>query len=223
MAHQIDVTSQNVIIARLRDFCQFNKSVSQYESDMWGYMKQKLLELETPVEKLKQDQLMAAADDFIAKMKSGALTNNDIVEMKTSIDQYLSANDFVDIAFNLTQDQLANANGREVLTKLLKGMKAISLFQEERKPEAQRGAKQKKLVAELYTRLHFDVLDKTLSRKPKTPRRRRMVLRRIRRNVSEYCSVLHLPFNSNDTFSPFMLLRVEALLVASLRLLIKHR
>ena len=223
MPFQIDVRSQNIIIARLRDFCRFSQSVAQYESDPWGYMKSKLMELEDPVEKLKQDQLQFAAEDFVNKMKAGALTSNDIIEFKTTLDPYLNANDFVDIAFNLTPDQLANASGREALIKLLKAPKAISLFLEEHKPEAQRGAKQRKLVGELYSRLGLDLLDKTLSRKPKTPRRRRMVLRRMRRNVSEYCSVLHLPFNSNDTFSPFMLLRVEALLVACLRLLIKHR
>lgn len=223
MAYQIDITRQNVIIARLRDFCRWSSAVSGYETDPWGYMRGKLIELEQPVSKLKQDQLMAAADAFITRLKLGQLQDADIVEFKTAVNSYLPAGDFVDISFNLTREALSNPGQRETALKMIQGMKAVSLFQEERKPEGQRSAQSKKLVGELHQRLGMDLFDKVLSRKPKTQRRKRMVLRRIRRAVAEYCSVLHLPFDTNDTFSPFMLLRVEALLVACLRVLNKYR
>lgn len=223
MAYQIDSTQQNVIVARLTDFCQWSNLVSDYENNAWDYMRRKLLELQAPVLKLKQDQLMAAADAFVAQLKVRQPDEADIVEFKTAIHSYLSASDFIDISFNLTPEALANPAQKETVLDMIRSMRSVSLFQGDEAPESRCSPQTRQLIAELHHRLGLDTLDKILSRKPRTARRRRMILRRVRRNVAEFCSVLHLSFGSNDTFSPFMLLRVEALLVTCLRFLNKFR
>src|SRR5208282_2617712 len=108
MVYQIDITRQNVIVARLADFCKWNSRISSYEHDPWAYMRSKLIELEEPVSKLKQDQLTLAAEVFIAKLEINQLEEIDIVEFKTAINSYLSSSDFIDISFNLTPEALSN-------------------------------------------------------------------------------------------------------------------
>src|SRR5438094_10329054 len=117
MVHEIDVTHQNVIVARLADFCQYSSRISRYESDPWGYMRLKLYELEEPVSKLKQDQLMAAADSFITKLKRNRVKEPDIIEFKTTIHDYLSPSDYIDVAFNLNPESLSNPIKREIVSK----------------------------------------------------------------------------------------------------------
>lgn len=223
MAYRIDSTQQNIIIARLADFCRWNSRTSHHEHDAWDYMRSKLIEMKEPVLKLKQDQLMAATDIFATHLQKKQVDEKEIVEFKTAVHDYVSPNDFIDISFNLTPESLSNPVQKETAIRMMHQMQAVSLFAEEEKSERERLGQAKKLVAEMFQRLGLDVLDKVLAHKLRTPRRKRMVLRRIRKNVAEYCSVLHLSFNSQDTLSPFMLLRVEALLVACLRLLEKYR
>ena len=69
----------------------------------------------------------------------------------------------------------------------------------------------------------IDRLGTVLVRKPPTAQRKAMVLRRVRRNVAEYCCVVRIPTDSQDAFTPFMLPRIEALIAANLRFLLKYR
>jgi hypothetical protein len=110
------------------------------------------------------------------------------------------------------------------LEKHMRHVKPWTSFDEERRPAPERTKDYEKLVVELSTRLDLERLGSVLKRKARTPRRRRMVLRRLRDNVGEYCTVVKIPLSSQEnTFTPFMLPRVEALVGATLRFMNRHR
>ena len=114
-------------------------------------------------------------------------------------------------------------NQAGTLRQILAQVRPTNLFLEERKTAGQRSPSWDKLVGELYRRLDLQLLGAVLERKPRTPQRKSMVLRRVRRNVAEYCSVVRIPVDAQDTFTPFMLPRIEALIAANLRFLRKYR
>ena len=217
------VTQQMVILARLRDFCSYGTAVGQYETEPWHYMTSKLREIEPAVRILKQEQLAAAKARFCAALEQSVPDEAFLAEFREVLDRSLAPGDFIDIAFNLNPADLAEPSRREMLLDLLNRAKAQSLFDEQKKPFAQRSQAFQKIVKELNERLTLDVLDQVMSQKAVTPRRKSMVLRRLRRNVANYCAVLHVPATPEDTFSPFMLHRVEAMAVACLGFLDRHR
>src|SRR5579859_1945413 len=126
MAYKIDVTQQNVIVARLADFCRWSTMMSHYESNPWDYMRYKILELQNPIAKLKQDQLMAAADAFIVQLEHQRIEEADIIEFKTVIHNYLPNSDFIDISFNLTPKALADRAQRETVLDMIRRMQAVA-------------------------------------------------------------------------------------------------
>ena len=220
---EAQVTQQMVVLARLRDFCRFGGAVGQYETEPWQYMRAKLREIEPAVRILKNEQLAAARTRFCAALEQGVPNEAFLAELREALDRSLSPGDFIDIAFNLNPEDLADPSRRETLLDLLNRAKAHSLFDEEKKPPAQRSQAFQKIVNELNARLALDILGQAMTRKAVSARRRAMVLRRLRRNVADYCAVLHVPATAEDTFSPFMLHRVEAMTVACLGFLDKHR
>ncbi|MBI4422879.1 MAG: hypothetical protein HY554_04095 [Elusimicrobia bacterium] len=223
MTAPVEVTQQCVVVARLGDFCRWSSAVSSYENDPWLYMRNKLRELEAPLALLKQQQLASARERFFQELGQAVPGEETLADYRSLFDRYLAPGDFVDVAFYLNAQDLADAGRRRMLREVLERAKAHSLFDEERKPEDRRSKSYEKLVGELWGRLGLDVLERALTRKPRTARRKTMALRRLRRNVAEYCSVLRVPLSADDTFSPFMIHRVEALTVACLRLLDRHR
>ncbi|MBI4349498.1 MAG: hypothetical protein HY553_21870 [Elusimicrobia bacterium] len=215
MTSPVDITHQFVIVARLGDVCRFSGAVSRYESDPWFYMRTKLREIEAPLQALKQQQLASARGRFLKELAAGTPSDAALADFRAVLDRYLGPGDYADVAIHLDPRDLALPSSRALLTDALNQAKPHNLFQDPKPHE--------RLIAELWSRLGLDRLEAALTRKPKTARRKAMVLRRLRRNVAEYCSVLHVPTHAEDTFSPFMLHRVEALAVACLRLLDRCR
>lgn len=223
MTVPLDITHQCVVVARLGDFTRFRGAVASYESDPWLYMRSKLRELEAPLAALKAQQLDGAKRRFLGTLAAGAPDEGALTEFRSVLDRYLAPGDYVDVAFHLDGCDLSEPGRRRTLEQLLARVKPHSFFEEERKEEASRSKAHTRLVGELWDRLGLGLLERALARKPRTRRRKAMVLRRLRSNVAEYCSVLHLPVSAEDTFSPFMLHRVEALAVACLRFMDRHR
>lgn len=218
----IDPKHQLVILARLSEFCQYHSAVLQ-EKDPWGYMLRKLGEIEEPLTNLKKELYAATAAKLLAELKAGGMKEERYADFKGLFERLLSPGDFADLAIHLTTQGSDAKTQLAMVTPLLKQFTPITLFAEERKPPEERSASWEKLIKELYERLGLDRLGEVLKRKPRTAKRKRYVLRRIRRDVAEYCSVLHIPTDPADTFTPFMLPRIEALVAANLRFLDKYR
>lgn len=208
MAARIDPVHQQVLLARIADICRRGEGLS--EPDPWERVRSKLSEAAEHLGLLKAEQLDYSRDRFLERLLGGELSPEDLDRFKSVLDRYLSPGDYADAAIHLDLNELRDPRRRGPALELLRSLKAASL------PDSSRG---RALVEELSRRLGLDVLERVLSRGPLTERRRRLILRRLRRQLAEYCSVLHFPASPEDTFSPFLLPRVEALLAACRRLL----
>lgn len=222
----VNPAHQMVILARLSEYCQYHGATLRYERDPWNYMRRKLAETEEPLASLKQELFAATRDRLLNELKSGELDEERCADFKLLFERLLSPADFADLAIHLTTQDGAPATRARLISGVLSGVKPHTLFSEENKPAGERSSSWEKLVMELYRRLDLDRLDQLMRREriPKAPARRKAsVLRRVRRNVAEYCSVLRIPTDPSDTFTPFMLPRIEALIAANLRFLNRYR
>ncbi|MBI5240900.1 MAG: hypothetical protein HY926_10545 [Elusimicrobia bacterium] len=214
-----DPTPQLVIVARLSEYCQF-RSILKYEADPWDFMLRKLKETEEPLAAFKDALFRRTRERLLAELAAGFLDEERCSDYRLLFERLLSPGDFADVAIHLCTGA---PNQTKSLRDLLGAMQPATLFTNERKPEGQRSAAWDKLVGELYRRLDLDRLGTVMVRKPSTPTRKAMVLRRVRRNVAEYCTVVRIPTDPRDTFTPFMLPRIEALIAANLRFLLRYR
>jgi len=219
---RINQTHQLVILARLSEYCQYRGDTLKYESDPWSYMRRKLTDTEQAFTSLKKELFNLTKNKLLEEMKTGEIDEERYADFKALFERLLAPGDFADLAIHLST-QGAAAQRLRTVTQLLDEVKPHTLFIEENKPPEERSPAWEKLIGELYRRLDFERLGAVLKRKPRTARRKAVILRRVRRNVAEYCSVLHIPTDPNDTFTPFMLPRVEALIAANLRFLGKYR
>lgn len=219
----INQTHQLVILARLSEYCRYRGDTLKYEDDPWSYMRRKLQDTEEAFSNLKTELFNLTKNKLLEEMKSGQVDEERYVDYKVLFERLLAPGDFADLAIHLTTQGTNSYNQAKTISHLLAQLKPHTLFIEESKPPEQRSPAWEKLIGELCQRLDFERLGAILKRKPRTARRKAAVLRRIRRNVAEYCSVLHIPTDPNDTFTPFMLPRVEALIAANLRFLGKYR
>lgn len=217
----LDPTHQLLILARLSEFTEYRKTPYQ-ESDPWAYMRRKLQETEEPLAALKAQLLKATGKGLLEEVRAGTLDAERCADYKHLFERLLAPGDFADLAIHLTPGQPPKDQARWC-ESVLAQVKPSHLFAEERKPDGQRSPAWDKMVGEIYKRLDLDLLEKVLMRKPRNRKRRAVVLRRLRRNVAEYCSVVRIPTDARDTFTPFMLPRVEALIAACLRFLDKFR
>lgn len=213
-------SNQLVIQARLSEFTNFHARLLNHISDPWAFMREKLLQIEQPLVAMKRELLDRTRQQLYSELAQGPLTEDRFSDYRLLFEKLVSRSQFVDVAFHLSSTPPPQL---ELLRPALSGLKVHCLFDEERADPGQRSPAWEKLVGELWSRLELELLDKTLSRKKKTPRRRAFVLRRLRRNVAEYCTVVRIPVTASDTFTPFMLPRIEALVAACLRFLNKHR
>lgn len=213
-------THQLVIVARLAEFCQWRGSHHFSDREPWTYMREKLLQIEEPVMALKSELFRRTSKQLMEELRAGAMTEERFADYRGLYERLLSRGDFADLAIHLAPIPQPDPAW---VQDLLKKVQPNNVFVEERKPAAERSPAWEKLVVELTQRLNLDVLGKILARKPRTPRRRRYVLRKLRANVAEYCTVVHVPLHSTDTFTPFMLPRVEGIIAANLRFLNKYR
>ena len=217
------VTHQQFIIARLADFCRYDDTTARRDEDPWIYMRDKLRELEEPLKLLKQAQLMIARDHFVEQLNQKKISEVDLIEFKAILNGYLSPGEFVDVVIHLDMKSLANPDRCAWVLTMMAVLKAFSLFDEEKKAEEVRFKSPKKRVMDMGFRLRLDIMEKILTRKAVSNKRKHTLLRRIRQRVDEFCSVLHLPTTPQDTFSPFMVQQVEAMVVALLRFMTKFR
>lgn len=221
---------QLLILARLGEFCQYRAATQSREADGWGYMLRKIKETEEPLANLKAELFQATQKRLLEEMRSEKMTDERYADFKVLFERLLSPGDFADLAIHLRTDGAEQAHRLRAVTELIGRIKPHHLFIEESKTPDQRSPSWEKLINELHARLDLDRMTLVMNRKPRSgrkpapfSRRKSAVLRRLRRNVLEYCTVIRIPTSPTDTFTPFMLPRIEALIAASLRFLSKYR
>ena len=169
---------------------------------------------------LKDDIFQSVREQLCAEFKGGDLSADRCAAYRAAFERLLSAGDFADVAIHLFP---GTPNQEESLKPLLSQVRPTNLFAEERKPAGTRSPAWEKLVDAMSRRLDLERLGAVLGRKKMTPGRQALVLRRVRRNVAEYCSVVRIPTSAEESFTPFMLPRIEALIAANLRFLQTYR
>ncbi|MFC1679563.1 hypothetical protein ACFL2T_05075 [Elusimicrobiota bacterium] len=215
----VEVRNQHFVIARLADYCDFHHGFGSDVRDPVLYMWEKLKEIEGPMYSLKQDLLRDAISDFFRRLGEGEVSEDEIADFKQLLDGYLRPGDFADAVFHLHPPALADQQQRRMAEDFFRDVTAHRMIEEENKPEDRRNPNWKRLVADIYRRLELDLLDKVRKHKPLSHRRLRFILRRCRFNTAEYCTVFHFPVHPGDTFTPFIVPRVEALVAANMRFL----
>jgi len=205
---------QNFVITRLCEYCDFRQRSDGYGEDPVQYLRSKLREIEEPLGEFKQQLLQDAVRSFLKRAATVGVKEDEFADFKHFLESNLSPGDFVDAVFLLDMPSLLDRKRRPVIEEFLLKAKAYARIQEEAKPEGQRNKGWDRLVGEIYKRLRLDLLERVLRRKPLTPRRLRFILRRLRFDTADYCAVFHFPIRPDDTFSPFILPRVEALVAA---------
>ena len=214
---------QNFVIARLSEYCDFRQRHSDYGRDPVQYLWTKLGEIEAPMCQLKQQMLDDAVRSFLKNVSTVGVSEDGLADFKHFLEGNLSPGDFVDAVFLLDIPSLLDRDRRAMISDFLSKAKAYPRLQEETKPQAQRAKAWEKLVGEIHRRLRLDELERVLAHKPLTERRLRFILRRLRFDTADYCAVFHFPIRPDDTFTPFILPRVEALIAANQRFLRRLR
>lgn len=216
----LDPVHQSAALARVADFCRWDKKHAERLGQPWGYMREKLLQTKAPLGALKAGLLAASGHKLLLELKAGEVSAERFADYKTLLEGVLSRGDFADVAIHLCPDPRPDPAW---VAKILKGLKAPAGYHEEDIPADQRSPSWEKLVAELSRRLDLERLAKIMRHKKPTPRKRAFVLKRLRANAAEYCTVMRFPSSPDDPMSPFLLPRLEALAAACLRFLNKYR
>lgn len=216
----VDVRLQHFVIARFADYCSFSRPFPDGVRDPIQWLLAKLNELEGPLGQLKQELFEGHWRRFFKKLSDGGATDADVVDFRSLMEGYLSPGDFADAAFHLMDPAgLKDPARRKQAEAFFAGLRAGRLADEEEKPPERQSAPYRKLTGELYKRLQFDLLERVKQHKPLTMRRLKMLLRRCRRDTADYAAVFRFPTSPEDTFTPFILPRVEALVAANRRFL----
>lgn len=210
---------QNFVIARLSEYCDFRQRSESYGRDPIQYLWGKLGEIEHPLYELKQQMLEDAVRSFLKRASTLGVTEEELADFKQFLESNLSPGDFVDAAFLLDMPSLLDVQRRKLISDHLSKARTHRRLQEEGKPEGQRGKAWEKLVGEIRRRLGLEQLERVLRRKPLDERRLRFILRRLRFVTADFCAVFHFPMRPDDTFTPFIMPRVEALVAANQRFL----
>lgn len=213
---------QNFVIARLADYCDFRSALTPPKApDPISYLWTKLGEIDAPLHELKRQLLRDAIAAHFSRLDGGTADAPADADFRQLLEAYLSRGDFVDAVFALDPGTLKDAGRRKAARALLEGFSAKSLLTPDGGPSPSPAGE--KLIAEIYRRLGFDLVEKVLAHKPLDARRLRFILRRCRANSSDYCAVFRFPTGDNDAFTPFILPRVEALVAANRRVLARIR
>ena len=217
----INPAHQLVILMRLGEFCQYRGG--HHEQNPWEFMRRKLADTEEPLLNLKTELFAATKRKLLEELKGKQMDEERHADYKVLLERLLAAGDFADVAIHLTTQGPAPPLQLQLVSQILDQVKPYILFMEERKPAESRSPSAEKLIHELSKRLDLELMGTILKRKPRTAKRKSFVLRRIRKNVADYCAVLRIPTDLGQTFTPFMLPRIEALIVANLRFLNRFR
>jgi len=219
-----DVQKQSFVIARLADFCRFSQSFERIDArDPIAYLWGKLREIEQPLSNLKQELLTDAVRNFFATLNKEQANENTLADFMQLLDNYLSRSDFADAAFHLDWQGLQDLDRRKNAWEFIQPLRAHDMLNEEEKPPERRGKTWERIVTDIYKRLGYDVMELCHAHKPLTARRLRFFLRRARFQSADFCAVFRFPINEGDTFTPFILPRVEGLIAANRRLLQRLR
>lgn len=213
-----NLTLQCVVIARLADYCDF-RGMPKDVRDPLRYLWDKLKEAEEPLYQFKQELYQDAVSHFMRRAESGELKEPDYPEFLGLLDQYLAPVDCADALFHITPQRMADKKARLWASQVLGGLRVHRLLDEELLPPEKRRAACERLVGEIFRRLEFEDIAAVHERKPLTARRLRFIVRRIRLTTADYCILLRCPSGPEDTFTPFMLPRIEAVFAANKRLL----
>ncbi|PCI36344.1 MAG: hypothetical protein COB53_09925 [Elusimicrobia bacterium] len=216
----VDFSKQQFVLARLADYCEMGPHSSSV-SDPVLYMWQKLKESEKPLQDLKNGILEDNASSYFWKIKRNTLTEEDTADFKQLLNVYLSPGDFVDAMYQLFElfSDITNEDRFKTAVVFFKNIRSYRLLDEEDKTGDHQNKEWKRLVTDIMRRLRFDLLEKIVKHKPMNARRLRFILRRLRMETAEYCTVLHFPKHENDTLTPFIVPRVEALIAGNQRVL----
>jgi hypothetical protein len=207
-----------VLLARLSEAVQWNDAVRRHETDAWGYLRRKLLDMEGPLRAYKLEVFAEAkarlfADFDLATPPPGAIESH-----KEAFEALLPLSEFADLSFHL--DPGADRDSRrEGAAAVLAAAHAPTLFDYEAAPRERRSAAWEKRVAAIAARLDLERLTRVAERDDMTPAKRARVARRLRRNLAEYLSVTRGEGALREEITPFMLSRIEAAVAANLRLL----
>lgn len=215
----VDVRLQHFVIARFADYCDYHRPPAPDGSPPALALLQKLEELEGPLRELKQG-LFESQWKHLLKRAAAGISAEEAADFRSVLEGYLSTSDFYDASFHLMEPaRLKDPAALKLATGLFSGLKAVCLLDEEDLPPERHSALFKRLTGDLYRRLGFDRLEAVRARRPLTARRARMLLYRCRRETSEYATVFHFPVRSDDTFTPFIIPRIEALVSVNRRFL----
>lgn len=208
---EISSSPQLLILNRITEFCRSSGA------DAEGLMRRTLLETELPLRQLKSGMYAEAGTKLMAAMHAGIFDEEYCADLKLLFEKLLLPGDFADLAIHL--DPGTKPERINWIARMLRSMHPMDSFIEERKPLSERSPAWEKLVKSLYERLGLPKLERLRQRKPMTTRRTELILRRVRHNVAQYCAVVRIPLATTDTFTPFMLTRIEAVIAAGLRFL----
>ncbi|MBI3299606.1 MAG: hypothetical protein HYZ75_15685 [Elusimicrobia bacterium] len=215
----VDIAKQHFVIARFADYCAYTRPYPHGVTDPVHYLLEKLGELEEPLNVLKQGILEGHMKRFFSEAAAG-VSEAQAADFRSVLEGYLAPADFVDVCFHLMEPAGLKDPGRlKLAVECARRMRAARLIDEEAKPEERRSKLYKRLSLELTKRLGFDKLEEVRARRPLDARRLRMLLRRARRETAEYATVFHFPASPDDTFTPFIIPRVESLVAVNRRFL----
>lgn len=215
----VDVRLQHFVIARFADYCAFDRPLPADSGGPVLYLLQKLDELEGPLCELKQGLFESQCKHMLKRAADG-VTPEEAADFRSVLEGYLAPADFYDASFHLMEPhRLKEPEALKRAAALFSGLKAAALRDEEARPEEKRSALYKRLTGDLYKRLGLEALETVKRRRPLTPRRLRMIVRRCRRETAEYAAVFHFPVRPDDTFTPFIIPRIEALVCVNRRFL----
>lgn len=216
----VDLSRQTFVVARFADYCAFSRPYPYGESNPVRYLLNKLDELEEPMYLLKQELYDASWRAFLKKAAAEGVSPEEATDLRTKLEGYLSPGDFFDASFHLMDAAgLKDPARRKLAEACFSGLKAERLTAEEDRPPEKQSKLFRKLTEEMTKRLRLDLLETVRRRKPLTLRRMLMILRRLRFETAEYAAVFHCPTSPDDTFNPFILPRIEALVSVNRRFL----
>jgi len=201
MEHQVR------FIATLREFT--GKVPAVYASQKEFFINS-LRSMSEHLFELKRETLMETCGNFAAKLDKGAVAGQAVVEFREQLEKLVSDGDFALISGSLI-------GGKELVKKRLSALAPLSLIDEEKKGEG-RSPEAERHIKGAYERLNFPFLIREFGASP-GDRALDAALVKAREEVAEYCCLYQIPLDKNDTFSPFSLLRVDAVLAACCRIL----
>ena len=206
------------LLARLTEATEWNDLVRRHETDAWGYMRRKLQATAGPFKDFKQGLFDKAKEQLFADLSQSIMPPGAIEKHRETFEILMMPGDFADLAFNLLPG--GDPKHRlEMCKMILTGAVALTLFDVEALPALQRGNAWQKRVMDLSTRLGLDLLAKIADRGVPSEKRKAFVVRRLRKHLREYLTITRHDSGVRAEITPFVLVRLEAAVAATLRFL----